>query len=543
MNDIRHLFPRSAKLLMIWVVFLIFVSAIFEAIVILLIPDIIQNLIFGSESDILTKISQLFGIGYENLTLFASAFYITTSIISILSIYSVYRYGHYLGAFINGTLFKRLITGHFLYFLEKPMSEVTNELLIESNRISNQIIIPALLLVHRSTLAVAIVVSLLIHDFLTTLIATSAVIITYLTIIRLLKNSIINAGRDITDLNEKRVKLIQLSFLHIKEVILKARQPFLLYDYSKHTKEYAKTLAFLQFAAISPKYILEAISILTVILFLLIANNNGNINVEAFIGTMGAFALAGLKLLPASQQIYSSLSSLRGNLNAFRNTTELIRAKSISEVRDVSSVESYSTIDASNVVLKYPSGKKVGPYNFRAQKGSLTVINGPSGSGKSSLLYLISGLCSPQEGEIKLDGISQNGLYYHTLSILFQEFYLDEEFGKNNLNEIDKEKLYQYITLLNLKSLVDVETFGEFNVIENGKLLSGGQRQRLGILQAVSQCKNTLILDEPTSSLDKENALTVCKLLHELKERYIVIVISHDPVLIDTADTLFSLEG
>lgn len=543
MKDFLKIFPITMKYKFCLLILLICLSAILDGFVIFIIPELIQFVLFNQKSIALMVALETFGIDATNAIFIGIFLYIIATFVGLLTLYSVYKYGNNIGAVLNNLLFEKLINRKLLFFIEKPESDLVNKLILESNRITNQVILPMLLLINRVILALAILISLLVKNFFVTLLVGSIIITTYLIIMTFIRRSIQNVDEQITKRNEHRIKIIQQTLSMIKEIILSSRQQNISQEYSQQTFAYANALAFLQFAAMSPKYIIEFVAICCVLLFLFYAQSTGSLDIESFVGLMGGFALAGVKLLPASQQIYSSLTSIRGNLNAYRKTMSEINDQSQAESRKEMVDSRYDAITANDTSIRYLSGVELGPFKIQCKRGDLTVIKGPSGSGKSSLLYLLSGLCEPLNGKIKLDTKEVTGTYFQTVSILFQDFSLEEYFGELNLKHVSVEELKKLLENLNLSQIIDVNLKDDFVIAENGKHYSGGQRQRLGILRTITNCKEMMILDEPTSGLDQTNAEAVKNILHELKDRYIVIVISHDPTIINSADNLYCLAG
>jgi len=181
---------------------------------------------------------------------------------------------------------------------------------------------------------------------------------------------------------------------------------------------------------------------------------------------------------------------------------------------------------------------------------SFTTISGSSGVGKSTLLDLLCGLAEPKSGEIFIDGISMREIHprdwRHMIGYVSQETILLHDtilsnilVGAPALGYADAERALRQAGAWDF---VNALPDGLHTIVgERGGLLSGGQRQRIAIARALAHQPQFLLLDEPTSSLDPESERIVCETLQELAKNLTVIAVSHQPALINAADTIYAL--
>lgn len=175
-------------------------------------------------------------------------------------------------------------------------------------------------------------------------------------------------------------------------------------------------------------------------------------------------------------------------------------------------------------------------FSFQFPQNGLVLLFGKSGCGKTTLLNILAGVLDFDEGSIDF-----NGKTYHQ--------QLDDPLLKENVAYITQDPHFIYYLSvednLRLCSTDDnriTELLKSFH-LESKKdsfpdLLSGGEKQRLAVMQALLMDKKILLMDEPTSSLDKENKKSVFKMLQSLKENKLIICSSHDPVAKEYADEI-----
>ncbi len=190
--------------------------------------------------------------------------------------------------------------------------------------------------------------------------------------------------------------------------------------------------------------------------------------------------------------------------------------------------------------------------NITIPENKTTAIVGPSGSGKSSLFYLIERMYEPQVGAIYYGGvsISDYGLkeWRNVIGYVMQESAMINGTIKENLmygvDDVDDKKIIQYAKLANAYEFIKNFPAG-FNTLvgERGIKLSGGQRQRIAIGRAFLRDPNLLLLDEATASLDSESEQLVQDALKKLMKSRTTIVIAHRLSTIKNADQIIFLDN
>ena len=194
-------------------------------------------------------------------------------------------------------------------------------------------------------------------------------------------------------------------------------------------------------------------------------------------------------------------------------------------------------IEFKNVSFSYNKDAKVlKDVSFTAKQGEVTALVGISGSGKTSVLRLISRLYDYDTGSILIDGkdiknISTESLFKN-VSIVFQDVTLFNTSIMENIRlgreSATDEEVKEAARLANCMDFIEKLPDG-FNTLigENGAELSGGERQRISIARAFLKDAPVLILDEISASLDVDNEKKIQDSLNKLIKDKTVIIISH----------------
>ena len=157
-----------------------------------------------------------------------------------------------------------------------------------------------------------------------------------------------------------------------------------------------------------------------------------------------------------------------------------------------------------------------------AKPGELIHISGINGSGKSTIFKIITGLLKADSGEIRLGENDVVGALIENPDFLEYESAMSNLHFLANLNKRFNEKIVRDLLRHFMLDPDDPEPIAKYSV---------GMRQKVGIIQAVMENQNVILLDEPTRGIDQESVSLFVALLKKLKQQNkIVVVASHDQI-------------
>ncbi len=213
-------------------------------------------------------------------------------------------------------------------------------------------------------------------------------------------------------------------------------------------------------------------------------------------------------------------------------------------------------IELSDIRFRYPGGEfELGLPRMSIQASETVALTGPSGCGKTTLVNLISGILTPQSGGVRVDGIPVSSLgdvarrafRISTIGFLFQDTgLLDYLNAEENilLPFLINRSLKNTDTDIRARARQFAESLGVGHRLKRKPAeLSGGECQRVAIARALVTHPNLIIADEPTASLDPDNAARTMDLILETSrsQNATLLTITHDPAMARRHDRTINL--
>lgn len=483
-----------------------------------------------------------------------------STVVSMFTIWKLSIFGARIGTEIADRLYTYYMQQSWQFHASGSSAQLTKQVSTEAARISNGIIQPLVQMNAKLVLALFISISIVVYDPLIALLGLFIFSLAYFLLYRLVRKKLVSNGQKLSDVSTQRFRLMNEGFGGIKDVLLLNRS----HDFIERFQDSGKVFARAQGTNIAisqvPRYFIELIAFGAMISLVLVLIKLHSGNLGEVLPILAVYALAAFKLLPALQQIYSSVSTIKGHIAAFEAVKEDLERsfenqKAIGKAPAPTLINLYKNIALKDIEFSYPGKDRaaVDGVNMSIPVNSVIGLVGSSGSGKSTLIDLMLGLLTPQHGSLYVDDIDitadNKRAWQDLLGFVPQSIFLSEGSIAENiafgipLKDINLEQVNKALTLANLTELVEQLPDGiHTKVGERGVQLSGGQRQRIGIARALYHEAEVLVFDEATSALDGITEKIVMDAIHEFSGKKTIIMIAHRLKTVEKCDIIYFME-
>lgn len=521
-------------------------------------PEIIQ------ENPYLHQIYETFGFTSSHgflvaLGLFALFLIVTSNAMQMLKVHYVANFNFMRIHSFSLRLLTHYIMQPYEYFLNRDTSTMGKNILGECSQVVTQFYVPASDVIS-SILSGGLLFGLLLIVSPTITLASLGMFgLVYGALFLFIRTPLQTAGEARVIENTGRFRAANEALAGVKDIKVAGQEASYVARFDGHSRRMARSQVIARILAEIPRFAVQMITLSGIILLCLVLlspDNSSGGGLESVLPVLGVFALAVQKLLPALQRIYSASAVLRYS----RETVEAIHAdmQGASTTRQVppaldSGMGLSKQLEFENITYNYPDSKQ-GLYDFSLtiQQGEKIGIVGSTGAGKTTLADVILGLLEPQNGHIRVDGVTvdQDNLraWRRTVGYVPQGIFLSHASVAQNIAfgapVQDMEQVVACARLAQLDRFVTEELEQGYDTVvgERGVRLSGGQRQRIGIARALYHDADLILFDEATSALDNLTERQVMKSIEALPGDKTILMIAHRLSTVRICDRIIVLD-
>lgn len=572
-QDLFSIFTRSQRrrLLMLQALMVLMafaeiggVSAIGVFMAVVADPNILDR------TNLIGKLYQFSGVGDPGEFIYlvgvvAVVVLVVTAMISMLTVWRAALFSARVGQEMADRLYRYYMHQPWLFHSWGSSAELTKRIASDAYVVSSQVVYPLMQINTKVILTFFMILGLIILNPWVILIALVIFGCGYAVLYRMVRQRLMLNGKKISEIATRRYKLMSEGFGGIKDVLLLGRQAVFVNRFQTSGDTLSMSLSTNDALAMAPKYFMDMVAFSSVILLFLYLTKSYEGDLASILPMLALYALAGFKVLPALQQIYHAVATIKGSSPAFdaikedlknslafesemdgsgksTNAAETIHALTQSiELRDVTFTYPGKVQPAlQSLSLKIPANKSVG-------------FVGATGSGKSTLVDLVIGLLSPDAGEILIDGVPLTPrnvrAWQNRIGLVSQSIFLSDASIRENvafgipLENIDTRRVLEVLALAHLDELIAELPDGiETRVGERGVQLSGGQRQRVGIARSLYHNPEILVFDEATSALDGITEKSIMEAISDFSGKKTILLIAHRFTTIQQCDMIYFID-
>lgn len=456
---------------------------------------------------------------------------------------------------------RRLVEGYlhqpYSWFLNRHSAELETTILSEVNQVIYQALLPVTVVIAQSLVATCLLLLLIVVDGKLALFVGLGLGLAYAGILKLVSKYLSGIGKERVVANKSRYTAISEAFGAIKSIKIGNFEDVFIERFSQPAEIYAKHQAAAQVVAQLPKFALEAIAfggMLLVVLYLMAGTND----FATALPIIAVYTFAAYRMLPALQQVYTSLATMRyanTALDALHDDLFNVQ-KPVQDAGKGEDIVFDQHIRLTNLTFTYSESSRPALSNLNIEIPFRSTVGfvGTTGSGKTTTIDLILALLVSDNGSLEVDGVAINRAnrrqWQKKLGYVPQDIFLSDDTIASNIafgltkDKIDHNKVVSAAKTANLHDFVSNELplAYETTVGERGVRLSGGQKQRIGLARALYHSPEVLILDEATSALDSITEHEVMEAIRNLSHELTIIIIAHRLITVRDCDKIFLLQ-
>jgi ABC-type bacteriocin/lantibiotic exporter with double-glycine peptidase domain len=438
----------------------------------------------------------------------------------------------------SNILFRKNLELPLIKFSKLNHAKVNKSLINDIQTFTGGFLLPFLLLSSELIIIIGLVIFLLIYSIKLTFIVSFFIFFVFILFFYFTKKTTKYYRNLQLESGEKKIQIIQNSLKSFIEIKVLKIENYFLSKFSKENLSESKSTKISMLLLDTTRFYIEFVGIsIFILIFFVMSKKTSQ---EFAIATIAVYAAVSFRAMPSFNRILNFLQRLR-----FSSLQTKIILEEIKNYRPINNIlhkhkiklEKFKII-IKNVNFSYDNKKILYNLNLKIGSGDKIFIQGKSGTGKTTFLYLLSGLLKPDKGIVSVytngNNFDVNHLnnfigYVPQTSFLINDTILNNITFGTKINGEIFDRVNKLIKVCELESFIKTKNEGFNSMVgENATRISGGQRQRISIARALLKEPSILILDEATNALDFE---TEKKLLNNIisfcKQNMIIIMVSH----------------
>ncbi len=482
-------------------------------------------------------------------------------LLKVISIWMSTRFALMRSYSFSARLLANYLHQPYEWFLERHSAELGNSILAEVDKVVSEALLPAMRMIPEFFTVILLVLALcLIEPEIAlggALLLGGLYGLIFVTVRRILSQ----LGRERFMANRTRFHVVQEATGGLKELKIMGLEAGFLDRFRHAAFRMARAQTRTQVISNVPRQAIEAVAfggMIALILYLLV---RGDGDITAMIPTLGLIAAAGMRLIPALQQLYYRNSYMRQSeaalMRIHEDLTSLSHTKGLENSRDTSRLALKERLELRSLGYSYPTADRTALNDMTLTIDANTTVGivGSTGAGKTTLVDIVLGLLVPNSGDIVVDGTvitdKNRHAWQRTIGYVPQNIFLSDGTLAENIafglpkDQIDMDAVERAARIAALHDLAMTELPEGYDthVGERGTRLSGGQRQRVGIARALYHDPAMLIFDEATSALDTVTEAAVIDAVHRIAGQKTIVMIAHRLSTIRDCDTIHMLRA
>ncbi len=555
LSKIFLLFDKELKIKSILVTILVLFNVLIELIGLTLIfPVILIALDFEVllSNVYVSRLINFFGFSSQKniLIFFLSSILLTFLFKNLLSIYiqkKQINFGLYVGQKFTYNEFKLLSSSDLLNIKKLKSTIAERNIVTIPYFLVNFVIQPTLLITTEILVLSVILSSLLIYDWKIVTLIFLTVFPPFIFAYFFSRNKIEYYSRKIIDFTPKVNQWVYQSFFGFVDMKILGKEDYFFNNFKNNFSKKNYFFGWQSLFKTIPVKIVE-ISIIFMLIIVIIYGFFFVGDKTSFSIFLTVFSVSLFRIIPLTNRLIQSMLLLKGYQYIFEIINPL-NSKRLNQIQPEPILD-FNSFSLNSIFFNYEKENIINDLSIEISSGDFIGIAGESGSGKTTLVNIILGFFKPKKGDIFFNGKKINNIksIQNIIGYVQQDVYIMDATIKENIlfgsEDYDEEKLLSVCEKVNILEFVNsLEKKFDTKIGELGSLISGGQKQRIGIARAIYNNRKILILDESTNSLDHKTEQEIFKLLKELNNNGLtLLMVAHNCNLFKNCNKIIELK-